>query len=78
MIALCVAKIGKRKFTITTTDMKSKLERPYYQEQQKGNYEAQLKAMVGARETDRFQQYLAGLHAAGRPAPAPSGWNKLF
>ncbi len=43
MIHLCVAKTGKNKFSITTSDMKDKLEAKYLMEQQKESYAARLK-----------------------------------
>jgi len=42
MIALCVAKIGKNKYSITTTDMKEKVEAKYCMEQQTENMKAQM------------------------------------
>lgn len=78
-ISLCVAKIGKNHYEITTTDMKNRLEAPYFQEWQECNWQARLKAMAGARASDPFQQHLAGLQAAARPAPVPSSWlGKLY
>jgi len=57
MIHLCVAKIGWNKFTITTSDMKHQLEAPYFQKQQKENFEAQN------RYLHPYEQQQA--HAAG-------------
>ena len=54
MITLCVAKIGKNKFAITTTEMKDRLEEKYFYERQKANFEAQLGAMQ-----DPFEQQQA-------------------
>ena len=43
MIQLCVAKIGKNTFAVTTTDMKDKLEGKHLQDQQRESMEAQMR-----------------------------------
>ena len=64
MIGLCVAQIGKNKYSITTTDMKDALERKYRQTCMNKNMEA-LQYYQCAKaawvQADKMQQIAAKL-----------------